>query len=464
MSYSTLKKIITGIACFLLCQYAKPQCYNQGFGFVGSVPSFGDYNTTTGTHTILIPIKVIMLDSDHNWNIDELMRFFYLQIEYANKKMAGANIRFVLLNNIVYRQTDLATSTISYSNMINCNHTGYRPAEYEDNVLNVYFVKEAQVLVFGPGAFATYPWILGLRNVMVIDKDNFWNGNNGPSLTFVAHELGHNMGLLHTFGPVGAGGDDMIGDTEFDNNENPINISAACSTFTASQPKGNIMSYYYGCDQNFTSTQLAHMRRVAERHFDSYPYGWSGRTNLNCSNQDITISRNVGGNHQFKTTGNIIIKSGIKLTAGDVTNNTGFNSFIAGGTVKLEIAGGLQPVLLKSGLSALGFIINGTCTNTSYKTNAPINGVQELIPVIPGKAYPNPFYDEVAISGKGKLINEAAIISTTGTFILHRHFASAPVIRWNGQNEAGQTVPAGIYLVRISYTDRTVETIKLVKQ
>ena len=83
-------------------------------------------------------------------------------------------------------------------------------------------------------------------------------------------------------------------------------------------------------------------------------------------------------------------------------------------------------------------------------------------PVLPRKlellAYPTPFRSEVTfrLAGTGRAPTVISIFDARGRLVRRLRAAGAPVLRWDGTDEAARPLPSGVYLVRAQAGERVV--------
>jgi len=83
------------------------------------------------------------------------------------------------------------------------------------------------------------------------------------------------------------------------------------------------------------------------------------------------------------------------------------------------------------------------------------------------RCYPNPFDGEVNVEFSGNMnVNSIDVITTSGALVKQifkgNTVEGMNLVKWNGTNENGVEVTAGIYYIRI-VTDNNVETVKISK-
>ncbi len=186
-------------------------------------------------------------------------------LEHLNAQFKDANITFYLdapLENVY--------SSISVDNLYDNRNleNSFFEKHYKAEALNIYIVKNTKDVL----GFTHYP-DTQIQRVFVADKDLM-----GASLI---HEVGHYLGLLHTFEELPATqtalscefNGDKICDTPKDMSHTSF-IESECRLFGSyKDEKGveiqpdlnNFMSYYGTCRTNFSALQLKRMNFIAHR-------------------------------------------------------------------------------------------------------------------------------------------------------------------------------------------------------
>lgn len=258
------------------------------------------------------PLNITILEpSGLNFDLATIRDQLYTQIDRANEEFNSIGIRF-----LAYNEMTKITNAPSILNASSLQISGTTLHNYKENAINVYIVDDPRFWTVGVGGYATYPWLMGYRDVVLLKKSEL---NANPQL--LVHELGHLFGLYHTWGG-GLSPDlinyDYIPDTDPNNvtNQPPV----ACPVpFSASNPLGNLMSYNFGCNQcKFTPNQLAVMRRVAET--DQLSFGRKDDFSAGCENININLTNfnSIGGNNNAKQ----IFKISGDLTLNNTPNST----------------------------------------------------------------------------------------------------------------------------------------------
>jgi hypothetical protein len=174
------------------------------------------------------------------------------------------------------------------------------------------------------------------------------NGVSIPLTTFIAHEVGHCFGLLHThetacnasgcnFDPFSCFCNDFVSDTNFDNQTACIDeedcelCPGQTFPFNLPPPFDNIMSYYpWQCKVNFTEGQKNRMKRYLtecpnlNRVVTNDPLKILSDLEINYSLDvpgclpgfivETGGKLNISGNLNFEENASILVKTGGKLT------------------------------------------------------------------------------------------------------------------------------------------------------
>jgi Pregnancy-associated plasma protein-A len=185
-------------------------------------------------------------------------------IEHLNTQFKAANIQFYLDAPIENVYSSVSVDMLYGNRKL---ETDFFEKHYKTEAINIYIVKNAQDVL----GFTHYP-DTEIQRIFVADKDLM-----GASLI---HEMGHFMGLLHTFEGVSSAnhsGCDYEGDKICDTPKDDTKISFIeneCQIYgTYKDEKGedlqpdlnNYMSYYGTCRTTFSTQQLKRMNFIANK-------------------------------------------------------------------------------------------------------------------------------------------------------------------------------------------------------
>ncbi len=189
---------------------------------------------------------------------------------------------------------DSKTNWSQSSHFSNCVYT-WDPTKY----MNVYIVNQIvpSGTVTGGGIIVGYTfkpgsWPTGSQADCIVYNYQYLSGGNPPNARSLSHEIGHWLGLSHTWGntnnPGVSCGDDGITDTPVTKGEFggcPSSLTTACTqTNPAMAGKNNVENImnYSGCPRMFTQGQTNLMRNTLQSSV-------SGRNNLvTASNHTFT--------------------------------------------------------------------------------------------------------------------------------------------------------------------------------
>ena len=266
---------------------AQYQAYQ--FGLVGSCPTNGPcdgpVNRDASIPTDATPFKLVMLrfhvfaDNDGANQVATLAQISN-QVDRLNVDFFPARYHFLhtahIVSNSTYRVIE--TNQLAEVDLMKATY-----AESPNTQINCF------VIDYGPGncGVATFPWDsdkLGATGGMLLDRINYTNPNFASC---ISHEMGHMVGLLHTFSGVTevvgcsncrelvgrsvADGDisgDYCSDTEPEPGITdtvspcpaPVGTNDTCNGQPfASVNTSNFMSYYVACYNNWTPQQLGRM-------------------------------------------------------------------------------------------------------------------------------------------------------------------------------------------------------------
>lgn len=143
--------------------------------------------------------------------------------------------------------------------------------ELNDNPTETLNVYSMQPLIRNLLGWARFPWDLEIRTFrdgVVINHETFPDNPKYPSMLgrTATHEVGHWLGLLHTFQNGCTEPGDGVADTPF--RQKPSNACPAappsCPTSATVTDDGNHMDYLGdACAQTFTQGQIARMKTMA---------------------------------------------------------------------------------------------------------------------------------------------------------------------------------------------------------
>ncbi|MFN0175920.1 MAG: zinc-dependent metalloprotease [Saprospiraceae bacterium] len=292
------------------------------------------------------------------------------------------------------------------------------------------------------------------------------------------HEVGHCLGLLHTFetfsgtliecpdgSNCGSRGD-MICDTPADF-ANSQNFGTFCS-YTGSQmincngndfgynpPTNNIMSYWTSCYTQFTNGQGTRMRNT----IDVNPFLQNRLTPLDRIITNVTLTGEIiEGAQNSMLIGNI-------ASLGNVLMNGNANGIFNAGAFVQVVPGtqiaptGMNSILLRINDLCDGLFLTGQPSNEArHKTSLPATTAVSL------EAYPNPFTDNISI--RVRLGNAAQAMLQLFDFSgrLVQNIDCRSLIETGSLNES-LTLPGlqpGVYFLRLQY-EGGLQTVKLVK-
>ena len=287
------------------------------------------------------------------------------------------------------------------------------------------------------------------------------------------HEMGHCLGLLHTFEDFmgaecpdgsGCGSDgDFVCDTPADFSGSQ-NMSSGCtytgtqtincngSTQTYNPPTTNIMSYWAACYALFTAGQGARMRNT----IDATGFLQDRLTPADRIIAGVTLTDEIAVGAQ-----NSIQIGNIGLAGNVAMNANAHGIFNAGSHIQLQPGTGITP----SGVNAVLLTINRMCEGLFLTSAYPVADRNQPDAVQPGmQVSPTPFTDQVQVqinlpsSGSallslfdvsGKLLNEVSVRTRSDT---------------SNQTELLQLphLDPGLYFLRLRHA-RGSETARLIK-
>lgn len=290
------------------------------------------------------------------------------------------------------------------------------------------------------------------------------------------HEMGHCLGLLHTFEtalgtecPDGSncGGDgDLICDTaaDFGGSEDTSpgctytgtqTIDCNGGTFNYNPPTTNVMSYWSGCYSNFTPNQGTRMRNT----IDGTAFLQDRLTPDNRVVTGVALTGEIalGAQNQIQV-GNI-------AALGNVTMNVNAHGiFNAGSRVKLVPGTHVEPtgangILLTINPLCNGLLFSSPLPNEDRKTPAQAESTSPMLEV-----FPNPFHEEINV--RVQLGN--AVAPTLQLFDFSgRWLQSVDCSSLSDTGVLEQTVSLaartpGIYFLRLQHADG-LQTVRLLK-
>ncbi len=202
-----------------------------------------------------IPVVVHIIHNGGNANISANQVFMALenlndafanQAPYDPNTGSPVNIRFCLAssdpggnpsNGIVRVQSPLTNVTMETQDLNLKNLSRWDPTRY----INIWVVNEITSLSLGPGVsgYAFLPAAHGLPEDGIVNEANYFGTSPSSSKVFI-HEVGHYLGLYHTF----EGGcinnncmldGDKVCDTPPDNSTSPANCGASVNTCTSDE-------------------------------------------------------------------------------------------------------------------------------------------------------------------------------------------------------------------------------------
>lgn len=209
--------------------------------------------TASGPDTIPIVVHVIHNGGNANITVNQvslalqnLNDAFANQSPYDPNTGSPVNIRFCLAsrdpggnptNGIVRVQSPLTNLIMETQDLDLKNLSRWDPTRY----INVWVVNEITSLSIGPGVagYAVLPAAHGLPEDGIVNEANYFGTSPSASKVFI-HEVGHYLGLYHTFEGGCANNNcmldgDKVCDTPPDNSTSPANCGASVNTCTTDE-------------------------------------------------------------------------------------------------------------------------------------------------------------------------------------------------------------------------------------
>jgi len=303
-----------------------------------------------------IQSQVAVLNEDFNATNDQS------NVPAVFKPLIGnADFYFVLATrdpngNATSGITRTQTSVISFSSNGNVcfNAFGGKDAWDTKQYLNIWVCNKT-----GAVGYSTYPWSGNPSSDGIIVKYNYvgrtgtftnnWNYIKGRTLT---HEVGHWLGLIHTWGDA-ACGDDYVSDTPKQGSPNgscpAFPRVTTCSPNSSGDMFMNYMDYTYdACRTMFTAQQVSRMHN----HLITYRAG---------------ILTSLGATPAGCTAPNVFSVSAGTISATITWNSTGAISYL----LRYRKTGVLNWFIISSStnMRTLKFLLPGTTYQYQVKSN-----------------------------------------------------------------------------------------------
>ena len=285
-----------------------------------------NYLSTLSTK-ITVPIVFhVIMGSDNSGDV--LDNQLTQQIDVLNNCFSGTDYSFIFYLSGINRVKnnnwrDLAVGTTAVTNMVN------ELAIDPKHVLNIYITSTYPS--YQLGWLIDWMWNLpenSPQNGIVIKTDclpggNYTNYNSGISC---AHEVGHYMGLYHTFDDLNkCNYNDLVADTPVHNMNSkcPPENTDTCPNKEGLDPIHNYMNYTYdNCRTEFTKGQRDRMSFMVSEY----------RPNLNKNTINFTASRTIKNGDSWKiyngtykfAQGSQIVVNGTLNAVGSSTNKITF--------------------------------------------------------------------------------------------------------------------------------------------
>jgi len=292
------------------------------------------------------------------------------------------------------------------------------------------------------------------------------------------HEMGHCLGLLHTFETFGGAliecpdgsncvtHGDRVCDTpaDFSGSENSFNgctyngsqtIDCNGGTFGYNPPTDNIMSYWAGCYAEFSAGQGTRMRNTIN----------SNQFLLDRLTPDNQIITNVTLTDEIAIGAQNSIRIGNIGALGDVVMNANAHGiFNAGAFIRAEPGTQIAP----TGNNGILLTINPLCDGLFFTSTIPVDDRQAQVSarVLTDdmEAYPNPFNDKINVRVQLSVPGQASLqlFDLSGRLI---RSLDSQTLTESGRLQDDFELPGlqpGIYFLRLQHA-RGVLTRKLLK-
>ncbi len=299
-----------------------------------------------------------------------------------------------------------------------------------------------------------------------------------PSSFNFEHEMGHCLGLLHTFetasgtecpdGSNCASAGDLVCDTPADYGGSENNNGAGCThtgtqtidcnggTFGYTPPTTNIMSYWWFCYSQFTAGQAARMYNTINA--TAALQDRLTPVDRVISNTTLTGEIAAGAQHSIRI-GNI-------GGAGDVLMNTGAHGICnAGKFVQLEPGTRIAP----TGTNSVLLTINDLCEGVLLKGPLPIADRRPSInqptaSTATLEVFPNPFSGHLRVRGEVGASQTAALrlFDLSGRPVREHSCPVQQPIGTIDETLRWADLPTGTYLLQVQYANGT-HTRRVVK-
>jgi len=244
---------------------------------------------------MIIKIPVLYHVNDQNpTNFDVMLED---NIDVLNTSFAGSNFTFELFginhfdnnnwDNITIPSGSEPSAFIDMKNEL---------SKYPEYILNVYVTG-----ITNAAGYATFPWDYSESNSLhgiVIDPGYITNGGetNFDSGEVLTHEVGHYLGVYHTFQGGCNGDGDKVDDTPY--HLEPATAADyfcsttrnSCTSKPGNDPQNNFMNYVTtDCMTEFTDGQIERMETITNEHKPSLGEIIEFTSNANLT-QNITIT------------------------------------------------------------------------------------------------------------------------------------------------------------------------------